>query len=461
MKNEDLLKESIHLILNYHGRSLIVEFKKYKTLVHVKQKVFDLFYPVKNNINIYLNNKNLEPLVNQPIGYIFSGQSLVNLKVVDEGVINTPYKLINRYQDSFYTTNDLMSMSKRNFNFINKASKTNTSSITNKLSKSNSEKKNKGKDKKNIMLNQNNLFSLKKELTKNYNITSNRNINNNKKLVKSGSMDNFNNKKYQIGKAKLPPIIQNNNKKNNKNNNNNIIYNKCNDCYINKISIYCRLCDKFLCNNCALNKKSYHIKHKDDFITLIQDSNNANIKQYKKIINNILKDALSSFDNIGKNKNKGDNEQEENENENKEVDNENDEKSNKEEFDYNEMITKISGNVYKLVDHATEMKSNLKDIDFSHIDDSNDRKINEICENEKKVLKKLDVYEYVSPFQPFFILNTYERNMAKYFNNYGVNCDERLYIKTKIELMFENVEKEVDDTLSEIENIIGNKELFE
>ena len=75
MKNEDLLKESIHLILNYHGRSVIVELRKYKTLVHVKQKVFDLFFPVKNNINIYLNNKNLEPLVNQPIGYIFSGQS--------------------------------------------------------------------------------------------------------------------------------------------------------------------------------------------------------------------------------------------------------------------------------------------------------------------------------------------------------------------------------------------------
>ena len=30
MKNEDLLKESIHLILNYHGRSIIIKLKKYK-----------------------------------------------------------------------------------------------------------------------------------------------------------------------------------------------------------------------------------------------------------------------------------------------------------------------------------------------------------------------------------------------------------------------------------------------
>ena len=452
MKNEDLLKESIHLILNYHGRSLIVEFKKYKTLVHVKQKVFDLFFPVKHNINIYLNNKNLEPLVNQPIGYIFSGQSLVNLKVVDEGVINTPYKLVNRYQDSFYTTNDLMSISRRNFNFNNKASKTNSSSISNKLSKSNSKEKNKIKTNKSNMLTQNNLFLLKKELTKNNNFTSNKNLNNNKKLFKSGSVENIKTKKYQIGKTKLPPIIQ---KASNKNNNNiNILYNKCNDCYINKISKYCRLCDEFLCNNCALNKKSFHIKHKDDLITLIQDSNKANIKQYKKIINKILKESLSSFDNIGKNKNKGESDNEQEENEIKD-----DDKSNKEEFDYNEMITKISGSVYKLVDQANEMKSNLKDIDFSQID-ANDEKIDAICENEKEVLKRLNVFEYVSPFQPFFILNTYERNMAKYFNNYGVNCDERLYVKTKIELMFENVEKEVDNTLAEIESIIGNKELF-
>ena len=58
MKNEDLLKDSIHLILNYHGRSIVVELKKYKTLVDVKQKVFDLFFPVKHNINVYLKNYN-------------------------------------------------------------------------------------------------------------------------------------------------------------------------------------------------------------------------------------------------------------------------------------------------------------------------------------------------------------------------------------------------------------------
>ena len=30
MKNEDLFKESIKLILNYQGRSIVIELKKYK-----------------------------------------------------------------------------------------------------------------------------------------------------------------------------------------------------------------------------------------------------------------------------------------------------------------------------------------------------------------------------------------------------------------------------------------------
>lgn len=462
MKNEDLLKESIHLILNYHGRSIIVEFKKYKTLVHVKQKVFDLFFPVKNNINIYSNNKNLEPLVSQPIGYIFSGQSLVNLKVVDEGVINTPFKLINRFQDSFYTSNDYIgNVSRRNFYINNKANRTKSTQKENNLSKTNSKRSNNNNSNQSVMLNKNKLFLLKSELN---NINKNITINN-KKLINSGSVDNLKTKKYHLGKNILPPIEQKNikNKKNN-NKNINIIYNKCNDCYINKISIYCRLCDKFLCNNCSLNKKSHHISHKKDFITLIQDSNRANIKQYKNIINKKLKESLSSFNKIDKNnniekneeekrdKNKGNDKNDYNDNE------KNHENYNTEQFNYNEIITKITENVYNLVEQAIEMKNNIKNIDYSQANDSDDGKIPAIVDNEKKVLKKLNVFDYVSPFQPFFILNTYERNMHKYFNNYGMNNDERIYMKTQIELMFENAENEIDNTFAEIEKIFGDKD---
>ena len=148
-----------------------------------------------------------------------------------------------------------------------------------------------------------------------------------------------------------------------------------------------------------------------------------------------------------------------NNNDNEKInENDNEKNNDNEKFNYNDIITKISEHVYKLVDQAKEMKDNIKNIDFSQ-DNDDDERIHAIIENEKKVLKKLDVFEYVSPFQPFFILNTYERNMHKYFNNYGVSNDERIYIKTQIELMFENVENEVDNTLAEIDKIIGDKKL--
>ena len=119
MKNEDLFKESIKLILNYQGRSIVIELKKYKTLDDIKDKVYDLFYPVKNNISIYLNNKNLEPLVNQPIGYIFSGTSLVNLKVVDEGVNDSPYKLVKRYKEPNVINDVTKNNSQRPYGAVN------------------------------------------------------------------------------------------------------------------------------------------------------------------------------------------------------------------------------------------------------------------------------------------------------------------------------------------------------
>ena len=53
MKNEDLLKENIQLILNYNERSIVIEMKKYKTLEDIKDKVYDLecfLCPVKGGV---------------------------------------------------------------------------------------------------------------------------------------------------------------------------------------------------------------------------------------------------------------------------------------------------------------------------------------------------------------------------------------------------------------------------
>ena len=180
-----------------------------------------------------------------------------------------------------------------------------------------------------------------------------------------------------------------------------------------------------------------------------------NIKQYKELIITHLNYSLNLFNNIGKTINTENNEEEKKEND---IDIE---KNNKENYDYNQTINNISDNIYKLIDKVTEIKKSLKEIDYSQvIDEENNKKMYELCENEKNVLKQFDVYEYVSPFQPFFKLNTYERNMSKYFNNNGVNNEEIIYIKTQIEVVFENIENEVDNALAEIDKIIGDKDIL-
>ena len=461
MKNEDLLKESIQLFLNYKERSIGIEVKKYKTLDEIKDKVYDLFYPIKNTIHIYLNNKNLEPLIDHPIGYIFSGKSIVYLKIIDVGVIDSPYKLIKRFKDP-NIIKDVTDLYSR-VNFQNTAGKTNNTSTNNDKSKDNDAKNNlanKMKDKP-ILLSKNKLILLKSELNKNDKVIQA------KKLFSSNSVDNLNMLKTKEKNLKikgiLPPIIQ---KKRNINDKlkldlikkkiiprinsskikktqsmNNILYNKCNNCFINKISIYCRLCDIFLCHNCSINKKCIHHKHKENFLKLDKLNNSENINKYKDLLLLDFSESLDYFKNLDK----------------KELEQikENDENVNK-KFNYDKIIESLDENMQNLVKKANLMKNSMKKFEFKKEVNDDEEKIKDICNNEKKVLKKFDVYEYKSQIQPFFVLNKFERNMAKYFNNYEASNEQRIYIKSRIELMFDNVENEVDGVLDDIEKIIGN-----
>ena len=472
MKNEDLLKESIQIILNYDNRSIVVELKKYKTLEDIKEKVYELFYPVKNKISLYLNNKNLEPLIDQPIGYIFSGKSLVNLKVLNEGVIDSPYKLVKRFQDT-NIINDVTNVYSR-LNFQKSANKTNMASLLNDRYDidvdSNSKLGNnirKNIKEKSLILSKNKLILLKSELNKNNNDNDNHNYKN-KKLLASNSADNldiFNQyNKNNIIKGKLPPITQKNinkklnidivskksnnrinSSKNKKNKNmNNILYNKCNNCFINKISTYCRKCDLFLCHNCSTNKKSTHQEHKSNFIDLDIYNNPSNITKYKDILITDFNKWQNFFKNLDKK-----NLDTIYENQKKELN----------KFSYENIINKLDEDVQNLVKKANNMKSSMKQFEFNEHVNDDEQRVKEICDNEKKVLKKFDVYEYKSQFQPFFVLNKFERNMAKYFNNYEASNDQRIYIKSQIELMFDNVENEVDNVLEDIEKIIGDRSI--
>ena len=461
MKNEDLLKESIQLILNYEARSVVVEIKKYKTLEDIKEKIYEIFYPIKNKINIYSNNKNLESLLDQPLGYIFSGKSIVILKIVNVDKLESPHKLVKRFKVS-NIIEDVTNVYNR-LNLQKGQNKTHISSpnSNNMINENKSKYLHKLTKKPTLLLSKNNLISLKAELNKDDSIEID---NKNQQLLKCNSVGNFeilNFKGKNKSKTKLPPItLKNSNNKNkhfkidiipkkinlrinsSKNSKSqsmkNILYNKCNNCFINNISTYCRECDTFLCKNCSTNKKSLHQEHKDNLINLDLNKNPENISKYKDILILNFAKGINYFDNIEINSKK------------------NKSKNEKEKFDYDSIITKFGENLNSLVTKANEMKNSMKEFQFDKNVNDDEEKIKEICDNEKKVLKNFNVNEYQNQFQPFFLLNKFERNLANYFNNYETSNDQRIYIKSQIELMFDNVENEIDNALDDIEKIIGN-----
>ena len=457
MQNEDLLKESIHLTLNYNDHSIVIGQKKYKTLEDIKEKAYDLFYPIKNKINIYSNNKNLESFSTQPIGNIFPGQSLVNLKIVDVGVNDPQQKIIKRFKYP-NIINDYTSLYNR-INFQKNALKKNPISLNNLKSFDNEIKTNNKRKKLNgnsSLLNKNNLILLKSELNKSDEFITT------KKLFSSNSVDNINILKYNDKNSslnlKLPPIIKkfnfnqkykkditlkkinpllNSIKENEKKNLNNILYNKCHNCFINKISIYCRLCDTFLCNNCALNKKSVHQEHKDYFIKLDKNTNPENVNKYHDLIISDFNKSLNYFNNLDKTKNKNSDD-------------------NLEKFNFEKFIENLDENVENLVKKANDMKNSIKILDVNEKDKESEKTIKEICAEEKINLKKFNVYGYNNQIEPFLELNKFERDMSKYFNNYEASINQRIYIKSQIELLFDNVENEIDGVMDDIEKIFAN-----
>ena len=196
-----------------------------------------------------------------------------------------------------------------------------------------------------------------------------------------------------------------------------------------------------MCQNCSSNKKSLHEEHKESFININNINNTQNINKYKDLILTDFSKSLNLFNSLDKKKLETINENEE------------------EQFSYSDIIIKLDEDVQNLVIKAKSMKSSMKQFEFDEQVNDDEQKVKEICDNEKKVLNKYDVYGYKSQIQPFFVLNTFERNMAKYFNNYEASNDQRIYIKTQIELLFDNVENEVDGILDEIDKIIGNRNI--
>lgn len=403
MKNENLMEENIKITLIYLGRKLTIEVKKFKTLQYIKQKVYEYFFPVSEKISFFHNNRNLDILAKEPLGYIFSGKKIVKLNVIPENSDNlTPIKIIKRFKDSSYSANNV----NNSYNIIVSKSRKN-------INKNN---------KSNILINSD------KNLGK---------VNKNSKINNCASMDNIinSNKQNKIsGKVKLPPIKIK--KKENNKNNINVIFNKnnCYECQNNKINIYCRKCDIFLCDKCILLENSKHKNHEQFLLKIEKKTNKGKIKKYVNTINYQFNNSINDFHS----------------------DDCNNLLNNfilKSEKNFN----RVSGLEEKITEFTNGMRESVNAIDYEKLDEDRTNTILNICNEKRMRYMETNVNEYISPFQPFFILNNIERELSYFFNGMNEEGEQVTVIKNKVNYIFKNVDQQLENTIKQIDSIIKSK----
>ena len=229
--------DSITVVLNYNNKNLPIIVKKFNKLYHIKDKSYQLFYPIKTDIKLKYNNKDLSSFLDQSIGLIFENREKVKLQI--EPILGSKRQLIRKIK---------LNSQKNIFNDMNSETKIQEAPATNDRYK-----------------------SIQTESLP-------------KKNIKSFSPSNTS----MNTKKKLPPI-----KNKNKTKIDISSYKICRDCLTNDTKYYCRKCNKFTCSNCS-NKK--HKNH--NFLDIDISNEKANIDKYKEEIITKLCLAVNNLDNL-------------------------------------------------------------------------------------------------------------------------------------------------------------------
>lgn len=190
--------DSINIVLNFNNKKSSIITKKYKTLYYIKDKIYQLFYPIKSDIILKYNNRDLSRFLDQSIGLIFENKGKVMLQI--EQIMGSKRPIVRKI-------------------------------------KVNSQK---------------NLFNEDSEINKQQAPLSN----NRYKSIKTESVPKIYLKSFSVSmaKKKLPPI-----KLKNKSKIDFLSCKKCIECLANETKYYCKKCNLFTCSICKNKKHKSHL----------------------------------------------------------------------------------------------------------------------------------------------------------------------------------------------------------
>ena len=229
-KASDLVK----ITLSYNNKDISISINNFTKLNKVKEKAYQLFYPIKSDIALKFNNKDLSCFLDQSIGLLFENKSKIKLKI--EPIIGTyrPIKKIKKIK---------INLPKNKLDVNSEISKQQLSAER--------------------------YFSLKTE-SKN-------------KKINKGKLPLIKNNKSQFDLAnELQLDILN--------------FKNCKNCIKNKTNYFCRNCNAFICSYCLNKKHKNHslleIDLEDEKLNF-EKYRNELINNFNSAINN-----LDNLDNI-------------------------------------------------------------------------------------------------------------------------------------------------------------------
>lgn len=399
-------KDVIKVVLNYKDEIRTIEIQQYAKLKQIKKKVYELFYPIKTEIDIKYNNKSLSSLLEQSLGNIFGNKAFVKFNIISLPGVNKSLKIkaIRNLSPLKIENSSHQKIKIDKFNSL----------LTPRIARNQLSIKVDNNAKHNEILKSNSSEKIKKENIKPKIC---------KTELKTINYEDLNVKKNR--KRKLPPI-----KTDNQEMINDIIeYNKCNECLKNTFSKYCRNCNSFLCLKCSNN---YHLKEEHKLI-VIEDNGKINISRYKEEINKNLYNCLNCFNHIT-------------------IDKEND-KINVEEAKnkYEKMIANLCEACEAFIDDLNE--------DEEEEDDFNEEEIKKELETKFNIIKdELNNENYDEKIKEIGInvfkeLNIKDRIICDLMADY--KCDNSSELESnKLKKFFTDIESEIDIILFELEKQI-------
>ena len=72
----------IKVILNYNNGSYIINIQSFEKLITLKKKVYQLFFPIKTDIDIKYENKSISKKLDTSVGILFKDKKVARLDII-------------------------------------------------------------------------------------------------------------------------------------------------------------------------------------------------------------------------------------------------------------------------------------------------------------------------------------------------------------------------------------------